>query len=242
MISGLSARGAAAASQSAVWTQNAGAWAGRVGKQYSQYRDIVQPVQLAVQELRYGLSLMAGVVTLGAGPSTATMASVVVQLMAYPRLSAAAQLSAVALDAPAVQAAVATAATSAVAERQPASTSPEQAEGQKAALYAAGIAARLRLLRIALHDGVRDAGAARAGGDDGALASALQRLHAIFQGERAGPDAAALSPSPRMALPNVKSSCVAEPLTRCLFVSCCSVCGGVGGDQGGGGAAGGGGG
>lgn len=214
MVSGLSAGGAAAAGQATVWQQNAGAWAGRMGRQYSQYRDIVQPVQLAVQELRYGLSLMAGAVTLGAGPSTTTMASVVVQLMAYPRLSGAAQLSAVALDAPAVQAAVAAAATSAVAERQPASTSPEQAEGQKAALYAAGIAARLRLLRIALHDGVRDARAARAGGDDGALASALQRLHAIFQGEDQGQQQL---PSFSASLRTLQTSHIAGPSTECLL-------------------------
>lgn len=41
-----------------MWQQNAAAWAEGLLKQFPMYRDILQPVALAVYEVRYGLSMM----------------------------------------------------------------------------------------------------------------------------------------------------------------------------------------
>ncbi|KAG1668462.1 hypothetical protein FOA52_005235 [Chlamydomonas sp. UWO 241] len=62
------ADGAADALQEAsIWTSNAGVWAERVRAQYEHYLDVVQPVVLAVQEARHGLSLLSAAAAMSSG-------------------------------------------------------------------------------------------------------------------------------------------------------------------------------
>lgn len=42
-----------AVAEAAAWQSNAGAWLARLGMHFSEYLDLVQPVQLAVQEVRH---------------------------------------------------------------------------------------------------------------------------------------------------------------------------------------------
>lgn len=44
--------------EAAMWVGNAAAWASRLGSHYDCYQDLVQPVQLAVAEMRQGLALL----------------------------------------------------------------------------------------------------------------------------------------------------------------------------------------
>jgi len=55
---GSSSEGSQALQEAAMWLANAAAWIKLLGGRFSAYRDIVQPVQLAVAEARQGLSLM----------------------------------------------------------------------------------------------------------------------------------------------------------------------------------------
>lgn len=193
---------AAGATQAAVWQQNAAAWAERLGRQYPLYRDVAQPIQLAVQELRYGLALMAGSTALAEAAPASQLAPVLARLMAFPRAAAAASgngfPAAVQLDSPAVQQAVADAAAAAASEARSqaaaaAAIAPggDVAEQAKRGAYAASMSARLQLLRCSLSAAARDAEAARLGSGGGAgaqasaaaVAAAQQRLHAIFGGE-----------------------------------------------------------
>eukprot|EP00798_Chlamydomonas_sp_ICE-L_P024875 gene24875-10536_t len=48
--------------EAAVWQANAGSWLERLVKQYPMYLDIIQPVQLAVEEMRHGMSLLKAAV------------------------------------------------------------------------------------------------------------------------------------------------------------------------------------
>ena len=201
---------AAGASQAATWQQNAAAWSDRLGRQYPLYRDEVQPVQLAVQELRYGLALLVGSAALAASTPSARLAPVAAQLMAFPRAAAASATAGAALasrvesgpgnggggielDSPAVQQAVVDAAGAAAearaheavaAGRIPASAAEDPAEYARRASYMAAISARLQLLRCSLAATARSVAGARAGaGCASALATAQARLHTIFLGE-----------------------------------------------------------
>lgn len=82
------AAAAAAQQEAGVWCANAGAWAARLGSQYAPYLDIVQPVQLAVQELRHGLSLMAAAAPISSTPifthAQAGIPLVVSSLLSFP--------------------------------------------------------------------------------------------------------------------------------------------------------------
>lgn len=187
---------AAAAAAAAVWQENAAAWVERLGRQYSGYWDVLQPVQLAVQELRYGLALLQGAAALAAVPTAAPLAPVIATLMAFPR--AAAEGWAAALDAPAVQQAAATAASDAVLRRAGVGHTVAS-EGGDASLdlrrvaEGAAAAARLRLLRVALHIAAADLAAGRlSAGPETAphVANDQLRLHSVFAGA-AGSDCTA---------------------------------------------------
>lgn len=187
-----------AAGQVAVWQQNAAAWVERLGRQYPLYRDVVQPVQLAVQELRYGLALMAGSATLAPHQPAARLAPVLARLMAFPRAAAAkaggasSEAGPLQLDNPQVQQAVADAASAAAEARgSAAAASGDPAEQAKRAAYTAAMSARLQLLRCSLAAAARDVEATRLGASSstaatsaGAVVEARARLHAIFMGER----------------------------------------------------------
>ena len=59
-----------------IWQQNAAAWSETLLRQFPLYRDLLQPVALAVHEVRYGLSLMlhpAGLQTHAATGSAAAL-------------------------------------------------------------------------------------------------------------------------------------------------------------------------
>jgi midasin len=60
----------AAAREASSWVGSAGAWVARFEDTYPEYRDVVQPVQLAVQELRHGLGLLIGTFDQGATTSS----------------------------------------------------------------------------------------------------------------------------------------------------------------------------
>eukprot|EP00887_Chlorella_sp_A99_P000601 scaffold17.g601.t1 len=121
---------AAAASTAATWQENASSWVDRLGRQYGEgggYRDIVQPVQLAVQELRYGLALLQGSAAFTAPSAHASkaLAPVVARLLAFPH-SSSGLLARAPLSAPETQQAAAEAATAAALQRgQVASSSAE---------------------------------------------------------------------------------------------------------------------
>lgn len=55
---GLQARDNIALQEARSWQQNAAAWGDSLLKQFPLYTDLLQPVGLAVHEVRYGLSLM----------------------------------------------------------------------------------------------------------------------------------------------------------------------------------------
>ncbi|KAL4440107.1 hypothetical protein ABPG75_003108 [Micractinium tetrahymenae] len=191
-------KAAAGATQAAVWQQNAAAWAERLGRQYPLYRDIVQPVQLAVQELRYGLALLAGRAALAADQQSTRLAPVLARLMAFPRAAASRVAGTAAvpgdgaaalLDSPEVQQAVGDAAAAGAEARLCAalasSGSSDAAEKAKRAAYAAAMSARLQLLRCSLSAAARDVQAGQLGAGSGAaaaadVAAAQARLHFIF--------------------------------------------------------------
>lgn len=165
-------------------------------------------LQAAVQEVRYGLSLLAGGIALAAPPATGAVPAAVATLLAYPRDSLAGawaageaaeaggaqqpSLGAVPLESSDVQTAVAELAAASAAAAVPVHQPDDPQQAQRAQLRrtdAARMAARLRLLRVALHDTARAAAVARRGGTAGtpAQCSAVQaaqlRLHAIFTGK-----------------------------------------------------------
>jgi len=181
-----------------VWQQNAAAWVERLGRQYPLYRDVVRPVQLAVQELRYGLALMAGSATPERHHPGRQPAAVPARPMALPRAAEAkagganAKAAALQLDDPQGQQAVADAASAAAQARSSAAVAGgvDPAEQAKRVAYTAAMAARLQLLRCSLAAAARDVEAARLGATGstvaataGAVAEAQARLHAIFMGE-----------------------------------------------------------
>lgn len=55
----LQERQGTAAATAEAWRANAAAWAGRLGGSYPGYRDLTQPLVLAVAEARRGLAMMA---------------------------------------------------------------------------------------------------------------------------------------------------------------------------------------
>jgi midasin len=214
-----------------VWQQNAAAWAERLGRQYPLYRDVVQPVQLAVQELRYGLALMQGAAAAAADSPGARLAPVLARLMAFPRAAAAAApgLPPIQLDSPDVQQAAADAAATAAAEAAPSQAASaagaDAAEEGKRRSYAAAMSARLQLLRCSLAAAANDVQAALLGADGSSggqactasVAAAQARLHSIFMGELPGSFTGA-APAGGTALP-----CQPGPYT-CQVACACSGC------------------
>ena len=174
-----------------MWQQNATAWAERLGQRYPLYRDVVQPVRLAVRELQYGLAMMAGRVQASLDTPGSQLAPVMCHLMAFPRAAAAASgrcPASVRLDSPLVQRAVADAAAAAAEAHWPLAADAggvDLAEQAKRRTYTAAMSARLQLLRCSLAAVAKDAQASRLGslGDATATAAVQQRLHTIFMGE-----------------------------------------------------------
>lgn len=155
----------------------------------------LQPIQLAVQELRYGLALLAGRAALASSRRGALLAPVLAHLMAFPRSAASAVAGGAAtalLDSRDVQQAVGDAAAEAAEARLGAalasSDGSDAVEKARRAAHAAAMSARLRLLRCSLAVASQDLRAARLGAGSGAasaadVASAQARLHSIFLGE-----------------------------------------------------------
>ena len=243
---------AVAASQAAVWQENAGSWVERLGRQFeSGYRDMVQPVQLAVLELQYGLALMQGRAALASLPAVRQLAPVLSQLLSFPCATA----DRLVLDAKAVQSAVAAAISSAALQRweQRGAAGPEGRLGAQRAAEGAGAAARLQLLRVALHHRAIELQSAQLAGSEATasqVAAAQLQLHVVFSGEMLG-----LSGSPStvpllvvtchtLRPPGMPAWLPSQPwappssLTAIPSRLGCRVCAGVGGHQGGGGAAG----
>ena len=54
---------ASAVQEAEVWQQNAASWAQSILQQHPLYQDLLQPLALAVGEVRYGLSLMISAAT-----------------------------------------------------------------------------------------------------------------------------------------------------------------------------------
>lgn len=67
-----------------VWQQNAAAWAERLLSQFPMYRDILQPVALAVYEVRFGLSMMLSQAQHKAQTDVKLAATLVTDAMAFP--------------------------------------------------------------------------------------------------------------------------------------------------------------
>ena len=164
-------------------------------------------LQLAVQEVRYGLSLMAGGAALSATPVMGTITAAAATLMAFPLealdddavplIEAQQQqlqgtggaLQRVSLEALDVQQAVAELAASAAAAAGGALAAGDAEEAHKARdrLELARMSARLRLLRVALLDAARSVASARetATGTETqhpTLQESQLRLHRIFSG------------------------------------------------------------
>jgi hypothetical protein len=174
MVGGVARREPAALQQAAVWEGNAAAWSARLSLQYPLYRDVVQPVQLAVHELRYGLALGCGAAALGG--TGAGVAEAAAQLMTFPTLAAAGAGQRGESDG--MQQAVAAAAAAAAADRGAADGAAADAASPAAdAAAAAALVARLKLLRVALHEASHQAAAASTAA---AKSAAADRLHRIF--------------------------------------------------------------
>lgn len=162
-------------------------------------------VQLAVQEVLYGLSLMAGGTALASNPATPTISAAVAKLLSFPRQPGAGSAASpgvqqaqqalrdVQLESSEVQQAIAdlAAAAASAAAAAAASSGSVDASDQRGQQReeVARMVSRLRLLRVALHDAVRAMAEARAGAPAGApsqlrVEDGLLRLHAIFSGER----------------------------------------------------------
>lgn len=77
----------AAQQEAAAWQQNATAWTERLLNTHPAYRDLLQPVCLAVLELATGISMLAGAAAAShQSRNTAGLAEGVAQLMTPPEL------------------------------------------------------------------------------------------------------------------------------------------------------------
>lgn len=194
----LAASEPAALQQADSLCQNAGAWAARLGERHSLYRDIVQPVQLAVRELQYGVSLMAGGCRLAANPGS--LAVVLSVLLAFPRLPLGIGASGVAAgqdnhgkqtDSPLSGASVlhssharevVAASAAGLAKHQLAGKAGiSQDQVQRAGKASAAIS-RLQLLRVAAHDATRGMAIPSPAAAMRATADGVFKLHGIFKG------------------------------------------------------------
>lgn len=72
----------AAAQEAENWQQNASAWCAALMQQHPLYRDVVQPVALAVYEVRCGLSLLKHAARLG--PEQQVVDDVLADCMSLP--------------------------------------------------------------------------------------------------------------------------------------------------------------
>ena len=73
---------ASAAQEAEVWQQNAASWSDALLQQHPLYRDVLQPVGLAVYEVRCGLSLMVHAAAKKADQELAN--STLADCMAFP--------------------------------------------------------------------------------------------------------------------------------------------------------------
>ncbi len=79
-----------AVAEAATWQRNAEAWTARLLAGFPLYRDLLQPVALAVYELRSGLSLLTSATAANA-PDLARarqLSALLVRLMAFPAADA----------------------------------------------------------------------------------------------------------------------------------------------------------
>jgi midasin len=164
------------ASQFAAFQDATLAWALRFGDHFPLYRDITQPLLLAVHELLYGLALLAGSGALAGTPATNALSEAASRLMAFPQPPASLGLLERA-DIQLIATAVGAAAVSML------DSGAEQTQKLQVAAGAT-ITMRLRLLVLSLQGALGlwkqlvQAGPAAAGVAKGSL---LARLHEIFQ-------------------------------------------------------------
>ena len=166
----------AAVQEARAWLDNAGAVSSRISTQYPFYRDILQPLQLAIQEVRYGLALSIGAADLMARGDALTLESAAARLLAFPHplntpLSLKDKSSG--LDAPAVQHIAARAASQASSSRAAANGSTEG----EAVGHAAGILMKINLLRVAMQESREEW---RHGATAEVKKKGAVRLHSIF--------------------------------------------------------------
>ena len=74
--------------EAVAWQESAGAWVDRLLKSFPAYRDLLQPVALAVYEVRNGLALLVEGVAMDRPsheqPDVQAVAEVISELMAFP--------------------------------------------------------------------------------------------------------------------------------------------------------------
>ncbi|KAG7670517.1 hypothetical protein KSW81_003079 [Nannochloris sp. 'desiccata'] len=174
MVAGVARNKGAAVQEGRAWIENAGAVAARLSAQYPLYRDILQPVQLSIQEVRYGLALGVGASELTARGDASLLEAAVGRLLAYPRLHQQTRSSSsVDVEDSTVQQIIAHATSQAVQER----AALKNSQNIEAAGNAAGAMVKIKLLRSALHEAVEDW---RRGATSDAQSAATRRLHTIF--------------------------------------------------------------
>lgn len=172
LLEGASRGNEAALQEAAIWLDNSTAAGERLAVQYPGYLDVVQPVQLAVQEVRYGLGLVIGAARLAAkGPAVHAVSSAATHLMAFPRQPATTPIAQ--LESPEAQTLVASMAAAAV-EQRAASIGALAAEEDR---QSAGLMARLNALRTAIHEACQTL---RQAPTSAARAIAASRLDNIF--------------------------------------------------------------
>ena len=169
MVQGVAQGDVSAVQEARSWIDNAGAVVARVGAQYPGYRDIIQPVQLAIQEVRYGLALGVGAAEITARGTGSLLETAAQRLLAFPRQEG----PFISLESLEVQRMVSNATAQAVKERAAAHGS----SNADAAGYAAGTMARITLLRAAMH-AAREEWLHAATPE--AQSKAVARLHVIF--------------------------------------------------------------
>jgi len=173
MVAGVARNEGAAVQKARAWIENAGAVAARLTAQYPLYRDILQPVQLSIQEVRYGLALGVGASELTTRGNASLLETAAGRLLAYPRLHQQNSSSSGGVEDPTVQQIIAHGTSQAVQER----AALKNNQNIEAAGNAAGAMVKLKLLRSALHEASEEW---RHAATPDAQSAASQRLHTIF--------------------------------------------------------------
>lgn len=173
MVAGVVRNEGAAVQEARAWIENAGAVAARLDAEYPLYRDILQPVQLSIQEVRYGLALGIGASELTTRGNASLLEAAAGRLLAYPRLHQQNPSSPAELEGSTVQQIIAHGTSQAVQER----AALKNSQNIEAAGNAAGAMVKIKLLQSALHEASEEW---RRAATPDAQSDAAQRLHTIF--------------------------------------------------------------